>query len=59
LLKHVPTQGSGRIWSGASNPSEIFDVTQPLNQAAKGYRAMDERRAIEALLTPYNVRGTR
>ena len=28
------------------------DLTLPLEQAAEGYRAMDERRAIKALLRP-------
>jgi threonine dehydrogenase-like Zn-dependent dehydrogenase len=30
----------------------VFDLTRPLDQAAEGYRAMDERRAIKALLRP-------
>jgi len=29
-----------------------FDLTLPLDQVAEGYRAMDERRAIKALLRP-------
>jgi len=28
----------------------VFDLTIPLDQVADGYRAMDERRAIKALL---------
>jgi len=32
------------------NPGKVFDLELPLEQAAAGYRAMDERRAIKALL---------
>ncbi|MCZ2815948.1 zinc-dependent alcohol dehydrogenase family protein [Modestobacter sp. VKM Ac-2984] len=41
-----------RVWSGAIDPGRVFDLTLPLDQAAEGYRAMDERRAVKALLTP-------
>jgi threonine dehydrogenase-like Zn-dependent dehydrogenase len=34
------------------NPSKVFDLQLPLDQAAEGYQAMDERRAIKALLRP-------
>jgi threonine dehydrogenase-like Zn-dependent dehydrogenase len=34
------------------DPSKVFDLTLPLDQVAEGYRAMDERRAIKALLQP-------
>ena len=30
---------------------ELFDLALPLERAAEGYRAMDERRAIKTLLT--------
>ncbi|GGI44716.1 threonine dehydrogenase-like Zn-dependent dehydrogenase [Agromyces flavus] len=33
------------------DPGEVFDLTLPLEQAAEGYRAMDERRAVKVLLT--------
>ena len=33
------------------NPGAVFDLTLPLDQAAEGYQAMDERRAIKVLLT--------
>ena len=33
-------------------PGRVFDLTVPLAQVAEGYRAMDERRAIKALLQP-------
>ena len=38
------------VWSGAIDPGKVFDLTLPLEQVAEGYRAMDERRAIKALL---------
>jgi threonine dehydrogenase-like Zn-dependent dehydrogenase len=34
------------------DPGKVFDLELPLEQAAEGYRAMDERRAIKALLCP-------
>jgi threonine dehydrogenase-like Zn-dependent dehydrogenase len=34
------------------NPGKVFDLTLRLDQVAEGYRAMDERRAIKALLRP-------
>jgi threonine dehydrogenase-like Zn-dependent dehydrogenase len=40
------------VWSGKINPGKVFDLTLPLDQVAEGYRAMDERRAIKALLRP-------
>jgi threonine dehydrogenase-like Zn-dependent dehydrogenase len=40
------------IWSRKINPGQVFDLTLPLEQVAEGYRAMDERRAIKALLRP-------
>jgi len=40
------------IWNRTIDPSKVFDLTLPLEQAAAGYRAMDERRAIKVLLQP-------
>jgi threonine dehydrogenase-like Zn-dependent dehydrogenase len=40
------------IWNRKINPGKVFDLTLPLEQVAEGYRAMDERRAIKALLRP-------
>jgi threonine dehydrogenase-like Zn-dependent dehydrogenase len=34
------------------DPGRVFDLTLPLDQAAGGYRAMDERRAVKTLLQP-------
>ena len=40
------------IWNRTIDPGKVFDLTLPLDQAAEGYRAMDERRAIKVLLQP-------
>ena len=41
-----------RVLNGRMNPGKVFDLTLPLREVAEGYRAMDERRAIKALLRP-------
>ena len=33
------------------DPGKVFDLTLPLEQAAEGYQAMDERRAVKVMLT--------
>ncbi|MFT4187976.1 MAG: zinc-dependent alcohol dehydrogenase family protein [Aeromicrobium sp.] len=38
------------VLSGAVTPGDVFDLTLPLDQVAKGYQAMDERTAIKAFL---------
>ena len=40
------------IWNRRIDPGKVFDLTLPLEEAAEGYRAMDERRAIKTLLQP-------
>ena len=40
------------IWNRTIDPGKVFDLELPLDQVAEGYRAMDERRAIKALLRP-------
>jgi threonine dehydrogenase-like Zn-dependent dehydrogenase len=40
------------ILKGTITPGKVFDLTLLLDQVAEGYRAMDERRAIKALLKP-------
>ncbi len=40
------------IWNRTIDPGKVFDLTLPLDRVAEGYRAMDERRAIKALLVP-------
>ncbi len=38
------------IASRQIEPGRVFDLTLPLDMAAEGYRAMDQRRAIKTLL---------
>lgn len=42
----------GLIMDDEIDPGAVFDLTLPLERAADGYRAMDERRAVKVLLTP-------
>ncbi|GAB08338.1 putative zinc-containing alcohol dehydrogenase [Gordonia araii NBRC 100433] len=61
---HVRIQGGGapvrdylpdlisRVYDGSFHPGRVFDLRLPLADVAEGYRAMDERRAIKAFLTP-------
>ena len=37
---------------GRDRPRPVFDLELPLDERRRGYRAMDERRAIKVLLTP-------
>ena len=39
------------IWDREIDPGAVFDLTIPLEEAAEGYKAMDERRATKVLLT--------
>ena len=39
------------IWDRKITPGDVFDLTLPLEEAAAGYKAMDERRATKVLLT--------
>ncbi|MEV6547028.1 zinc-dependent alcohol dehydrogenase family protein [Streptomyces sp. NPDC051665] len=41
-----------RVQAGRIDPGKVFDLALPLDEVAEGYRAMDERRAIKALLRP-------
>jgi threonine dehydrogenase-like Zn-dependent dehydrogenase len=41
-----------RIWNRQIQPGRVFDLELPLDDAADGYAAMDERRAIKVLLHP-------
>lgn len=38
------------IWKREIDPGKVFDLELPLERAADGYRAMDERRATKVLL---------
>jgi threonine dehydrogenase-like Zn-dependent dehydrogenase len=40
------------IWNRQIDPGKVLDLSLPLEQAAEGYKAMDERRAIKVLLRP-------
>jgi threonine dehydrogenase-like Zn-dependent dehydrogenase len=40
------------VWNRMIDPGKVFDLELPLDDAAEGYRAMDERRAIKTLLWP-------
>jgi threonine dehydrogenase-like Zn-dependent dehydrogenase len=40
------------IWRREIDPGRVFDLQLSLARAAEGYQAMDERRAIKALLRP-------
>ncbi len=51
-VRHYLPELIDLIWSRKIDPGKVFDLTLPLEQVAEGYRAMDERRAIKALLLP-------
>ncbi len=38
------------VWTGKIHPGKVFDLELPIDQVAEAYKAMDERRAIKALL---------
>ncbi len=40
------------IWDRKIDPGKVFDLTLPLDKAAEGYQAMDERTATKVLLLP-------
>jgi threonine dehydrogenase-like Zn-dependent dehydrogenase len=42
----------GRVLRKEIQPGKVFDLVLPLEKVAEGYKAMDERRAIKALLKP-------
>ncbi|MGO4536614.1 zinc-dependent alcohol dehydrogenase family protein [Leifsonia sp. 2MCAF36] len=42
------------IMNDEIDPGAVFDLTLPLEEAAEGYKAMDERRAIKVLLETEN-----
>ncbi|MEV6806895.1 zinc-dependent alcohol dehydrogenase family protein [Streptomyces sp. NPDC051132] len=41
-----------RVLTGRIDAGKVFDLVLPLERVAEGYRAMDERRAVKALLKP-------
>jgi threonine dehydrogenase-like Zn-dependent dehydrogenase len=42
-----------RVWNRRIDPGKVFDLELPLEQVADGYRAMDERRALEEPYGPH------
>ncbi|MFT4200525.1 zinc-dependent alcohol dehydrogenase family protein [Gordonia sp. (in: high G+C Gram-positive bacteria)] len=64
FANHVRLQGGGapvrdylpdlisRVYSGDFHPGRVFDLKVPLADVADAYRAMDDRTAIKAFLTP-------
>jgi threonine dehydrogenase-like Zn-dependent dehydrogenase len=40
------------VLDGQISPGKVFDMSLPLEQVAEAYKAMDDRRAIKALLRP-------
>ena len=40
------------VWRREIDPGKVFDLELPPHQAAEGYEAMDQRRAIKVLLHP-------
>lgn len=40
------------VLAGEIDPGRVFDLELPMSRAADGYRAMDERRSVKALLRP-------
>lgn len=50
LLRFLP-ELIDLIMTDRITPGDVFELTLPFDQAAEGYRAMDERHAIKVLLT--------
>jgi len=50
VRKYLPTL-INLIIRDVINPGAVFDMVLPLDRAAEGYAAMDERRATKVLLT--------
>jgi threonine dehydrogenase-like Zn-dependent dehydrogenase len=51
-MRHYLPELIDLVLKGMINSGKVFDLTLPLDQVAEAYRAMDERRAIKALLRP-------
>jgi threonine dehydrogenase-like Zn-dependent dehydrogenase len=49
---YLPELIDDLILTSRFNPGKVFDLKRSLDQAAEGYKAMDERRAIKVLLRP-------
>ena len=48
----LPARLIDLIWNRQIDPGKVFDLELPLEQAAAGYQAMDQRHAIKVLLRP-------
>jgi threonine dehydrogenase-like Zn-dependent dehydrogenase len=48
----LPARAGRPDLDGTINPGKVFDLVLPLDQVSETYAAMDERRAIKALLQP-------
>jgi len=51
-VRHYLPEMIDLVVNGKIDRGKVFDLTLPLDPVAEGYRAMDERRAIKALLIP-------
>ena len=51
-VRRLPPELVQLIWDRKIDPGKVFDLTLPLEKAAEGYQAMDERTAIKVLLVP-------
>ncbi len=51
-VRHFMPKLIDLVQSGRIHPGKVFDLRLPLDQVAEAYKAMDERRAIKALLLP-------
>jgi threonine dehydrogenase-like Zn-dependent dehydrogenase len=51
-VRHYLPDLIDRVLSGRIDPGKVFDLTLSLDHVSEGSQAMDERRAIKALLTP-------
>ena len=51
-VRHFLPELIDLIWNRKIDPGKVFDLELSLDDAAEGYVAMDERRAIKALLRP-------
>jgi threonine dehydrogenase-like Zn-dependent dehydrogenase len=40
------------VLDGTLDPGRVFDLQLPLDEVAKAYEAMDQRRAVKSLLRP-------
>jgi hypothetical protein len=51
-IRFVQGQDPSLVVAAKVDQAKVFDLALPLDQVAEGHRAMDERRAIKALLLP-------